>query len=295
MATGINTTNTFSDSMDDIRAAARTRREYDTVMGRIVDTVRLPENSGINWREVILEKLTATGIDEITDLEQNPQEVVDALFSLAPTIVGLSVMYTDRAKLKMSKEVAAKLGVLTENAMLRKSDVDMIAAGQAATTDLGTAGNPFSSDIVSAGVSIVRGNTTEPWDGPVAVVARTFQIKDLQDEAVGGYGTYPTYPGSIAEKTLRSGFNGDLYTASVNADDNMSVDGSDDSIAFIVASGPNSAIVRVTDEVARRITVRRENIGTGAEILFCTDSYGLGIRQQAWIRAATADSATPTA
>lgn len=294
MATGPNTTNTFTDSMDDIRAAARTIREYDTVMGRLVDTTRLEENTGMNWREAVLQKLSAQGIDELTDLEQNPQEILDSLFSIAPTLVGMSVFMTDRAKVRISKVVAAKLGVLTENAMLRKADVDMIAAGQAATTDLGTAGNPFTSDLISAATAIVKGNTTEPWDGPVATVARTFQIKDLQDEGVSGYGTYPTTGGSITESFLRDGYSGPLYGSSIEADDNMSVDTSDDAIAFAFARGNGGAIVRVTGMAARRVTVRKENIGGGAEIMYATDEYGLGIRQQAWIRAITADSSTPT-
>lgn len=296
MPSGENTTSTFSDSLDDIRAAARTVREYANIMGRLVDTTRLENNTGLNWKEVVLQKLTASNIEEMTDLEQNPQEIIDSLFSIAPTLVGMSLFMTDRAKVRINEKVAAKIGVLTENAMARKVDVDLIAIAQSATSDLGTAGNPFASDIISAGVANIRGNTTEPWeDGSIAVVAKTFQWKDIQDEGVAGFGTYPITGEGITSRWLRKGFEGDLYDAQCYRDDNITIDSADDAVAVIFASGPNSAIVQVTGMESRRKAERKENIGGGAEIMYATDEYGTGIRQQAWIRAATADSLAPTA
>ena len=292
MATGPNTVGTFSDSLDDVRSSARTIKEFANIMGRLVDTTRLEANIGLDWKEVLLNKLSASNITELTDLEQNPQQIVDSLFTIRPTLVGMSVFTTDLAKLRITKKVAEKLGVLMEQAMARKVDVDMIAAAQGATTDLGTANNPMSSDLVSAAVSIIRGNTTEPWDGAVATVMKTFQLKDIQDEGVSGFGTYPTN-GGVTEAWLRKGFKGDLFDSSVYTDDNISVDGSDDAVAFVFASGPGSAIVHVTGQESRYVTERKEGIGSGAEIMYATNQYGLGIRQQAWIRAITADASTP--
>lgn len=294
MATGPNTTGSFSDSLDDIRSAARTVREYANVMGRLVDVTRIENNSGLSWKEVVLQKLSANNIDEMTDLEDNPQEIIDSLFTVTPTLVGMSLFMTDRAKVRINAKVAAKIGVLTENAMARKVDIDLIAIAQSATSDLGTAGQPFASDLISAAVANIRGNSTEPWDGPIATVAKTFQIKDIQDEGVAGWGTYPT-SGGITESFMRKGFSGDLFNSSVYTDDNISVDGSDDAIAFAFASGPGGAIVQVTGMESRRVTDRKENIGGGAEIMYCTDEYGTGIREQAHIRAMTADAAAPTA
>lgn len=293
MASGENTTTSFGNSLNDIRNAARVVREYANVMGRLADTTRLETGNGLNWNEVSLNKLTASGIEELTDLEKNPQQIVDALFTLTPTLVGMSVFTTDLAKMRIAKVVASKLGVLTENAMARKADVDMTAAAQAASTDVGTAGNPMSSDLISVARSIIVGNTIEPWDGPIAAVMKTYQLKDIQDEGVSGFGTYPVPNDSIAADWLRSCYSGQLYKTEVYTDDNISVDASDDAIAFVFASGANGAIVNVTGMQARRVMERRENIGGGAEILFATDQYATGIRQQAWIRAITSDSLTP--
>ena len=292
MATGPNTVGTFSDSLDDVRSSARTIKEFANIMGRLVDTTRLEANIGLDWKEVLLNKLSASNITELTDLEENPQQIVDSLFTIRPTLVGMSVFTTDLVKLRITKKVAEKLGVLMEQAMARKVDVDIIAAAQGATTDLGTANNPMSSDLVSAAVSIIRGNTTEPWDGAVATVMKTFQLKDIQDEGVSGFGTYPV-SGGVTEAWLRKGFKGDLFDSAVYTDDNISVDSSDDAVAFVFASGPGSAIVHVTGQESRYVTERKEGIGSGAEIMYATNQYGLGIRQQAWIRAITADASTP--
>ena len=120
-------------------------------------------------------------------------------------------------------------------------------------------------------------------------------MKDIQDEGVAGFGTYPVPSDSLTADWLKHCYSGPLYKSDVYSDDNISVDGSDDSIAFIFASGANGAIVQVTGQEARRVTERKEGIGGGAEIMYNTDQYGLGIRQQAWIRAITADSSTPAA
>ena len=294
MPSGYNTTATLADSLDDIKDKARAVREYANVMGKLVDMTRLPSNTGLKFDEIALSKLTASNITELTDLEQNPQQIVDTLFQVQPTQVGMSVFRTDLMLMRISSKVAAQIGVLTENAMARKKDIDLIAAAQTATTDLGTANNAMNSALVSAAVSRIKGNTTEPWDGSVAVVMKTFHAKDIQDEGVAGWGTYPTTGGSMTESFMRKGFEGPLFGASVYTDDNISVDGSDDSIAVAFASGVGGALVCVEGESARRVVVRKENIGTGAEILYCTDSYGTGVRQQAWIYAITADASSPT-
>ena len=294
MATGWNTTNTLSDSLDDIRNSARTYREYANVMGRLMDTERLPTGNGLDWKEVALSKLYAMNIEETTDLEQNPQELADTLFSIRPTLVGMSIFTTDLMKMRINPKVAAKIGVLVENAMSRKKDIDAIAIAQSATTDLGTAGNPMSSDLVSAAGARVEGNSTEPWDGGVVAVMKRYHIHDLRAEGMGGFGTAPV-PAGLTEQFYRRGFSGSIDNIEVFRDDNISVDASDDAIAFVFARGSGGAIVHVEGMESRMVTERKEGIGGGAEIMYATDQYGNGVRQQAWIYAITADASNPTA
>lgn len=293
MPSGYNTTSTLADSLDDIKDSARAVREYANVMGKLVDMNRLPNNTGLKWDEVALSRLTASNIDQLTDLELNPQQIVDTLFSVQPTEVGMSIFKTDLVDMRINSKVAGQIGVLTENAMARKKDLDLIAAAQTATTDLGTANNPMSSSLVSAAVARIKGNATEPWDGSIATVMTSFQLKDIQDEGVAGFGTYPTSPG-MTETFMRKGYEGPLFGSSVYSDDNIAVDGSGDAIAVVFASGSGGALAHVEGMEARRKVVRKENIGVGAEILYATDQYGTGVRQQAWIYAITADSSSPS-
>jgi hypothetical protein len=293
LPTGITTTGVLADSLDDIRSSARVIREYGPVMARLVDTTRLKDGIGLDWKEVFLNKITAMNIDELTDLEQSPQEIVDGVFSIRPTAVGLSMFVTDRTKRRINPLVAAKMGVLAENAMSRKKDIDLIAIAQTFTVDLGTAGQPMESGFVSAAVSRIANNTTEPWDGPTATVLHGFQKKDIQDEIVAGIGTY-TVPVGLSQDVFLKGFSGGtLYDSSLWVDGNIPVDASDDAIGFTFASGANGAIVHVEGMESRMITERKENIGTGAEIMYATDEYGTGIRQNAWGFTYTTDATAP--
>jgi len=293
MPAGITTTGVLSDSLDDVRSSARTIREYGPIMARLVDTTRLADGIGLDWKEIFLNKLNAPNIDELTDLEQSPQEIVDGVFSIRPTSVGMAVFVTDRTKKRISSLVAAKMGVLIENAMSRKKDIDLIAIAQSATVDLGTAGQPMTSGLVAAAVSRVGGNSTEPWDGPVCTVLHPFQKKDIQDEITAGIGTYTIPVGLSSDVFLKGWSGGSLYDSELWTDGNISTNSADDAIGFTFAKGAGGAIVHVEGIASRMITERKENIGTGAEIMYATDEYGNGIRQSAWTFSYTTDVTPP--
>jgi len=215
---------------------------------------------------------------------------VDTLFSIRPTMAGLSIKFTRKAQRVISPKVAAQTGVLGSRAVARKVDTDLLAAGASATTNLGTAGNPITYGLVSAGSSRVTGNTTEPYDGPKYLVARSFQIKDLQDEIVAGLGTYPV-PTGLSEDIYRRGFTGTIANAEAYVDDNIPVDTSDDAVAFVFG---REAIVHVETTMPNAYTEFLPGFGGGTDVMYYYEEYGNGIRQQAWIYAITADSAVPT-
>jgi len=293
MPQGPVTTGVMNDSLDDIRSSARTIREYGPVMARLVDNTTLKTNIGLDWKEVFLNKLYAGNIEEMTDLEQSPQEIVDGVFSIRPTAIGMSLFVTDRTKARINSLVAAKMGVLVENAMSRKKDIDIIAIAQTFTTDLGTPGQPMESGFIGAMVAQIANNATEPWDGPTATVLHGFQLKDVQDELVASIGTYPVADGLTREVFLRGYSGGTVYGSNVWVDGNIPVDANDDATGFTFASGAGGAIVFVQGMASRMKTERKENIGTGAEILYTTDEYGLGLRQNAWGGTYTTDVTAP--
>lgn len=293
---GYTTTGVLQDSLDDVRSSARVQREFDPVMVSVVDTTKLEENIGTAWSEVLINRMQAFNIDELTDLSQSPQEIVDSKFSISPVQMGISVIVTSRAKARITKRVVSKLAVGIERAMSRKRDKDLLAVMASASTNLGTAGNPMESGFVAAAVSRIQGNTTEPWDGPVATVLHPFQKKDIQDEIVAGIGTY-TIPVGMSAEAFSGGYatnGGTLYESNLRSDGNIPINGSDDATGGTFASGPESAIVHVTGMSAEYNTKMLDTVGHhGAELMWASDEYGNGIRQQAWLFGFTTDATAP--
>lgn len=291
---GYSTTGVLADSLDDVRSSARVQREFDPVMVSVVDTTKLAENIGTAWQEVLINRMTAFNIDELTDLSQSPQEIVDSKFSISPVQMGISIIVTSRAKARISKLVVSKLGVGIEKAMARKKDKDLIAVAASASVNLGTAGQPMESGFVAAAASRIQGNTTEPWSGQITTVLHPFQTKDIQDELTAGIGTYTVPVGKSADG-FTSGFDGpELYGTRLRNDGNIPINSSDDATGFTFASGGESAIVHVTGMSAEYRTKMLDTVGHhGAELMWATDEYGNGIRQQAWLYAYTTDATAP--
>lgn len=291
---GYTTTGVLADSLDDVRSSARVQREYMPVMAKLVDTTRLAEGIGVDWKEVLLNRLTAYNIDELTDLQQSPQEIVDSTFSIRPIQMGISVIVTSRAKARINKLVVSKLGVGIERAMARKKDKDLIAVAQSASNDLGTAGQPMESGFVSAAVARIAGNTTEPWDGPTATVLHPFQKKDIQDEIVAGIGTYTVPVGLSSDAFLKGWSGGTLYDSEMWVDGNIPINSSDDATGFTFGKGTGGAIVHVEGMESEYSTKMLDTIGhRGAELMWATDEYGNGIRQQVWLYSYTTDASSP--
>ena len=287
---GPTTTGSLADSLPTVIESARIVREFAGVMPRLVDRTKLPEGSGLNWNEIALNQVEAQDITETTKLE-NHQQLVDTLFSVTPAQVGLSIKVTDRARRRIDKKVAAKIGALGQKAMNTKKDLNLLAVGSSATTDLGTANNPMTSGLVSAAASRITGNSTEPGTEMARFfVGTSFHMKDLQDEIVSGLGTYPI-PAGITADTYRRGFSGSLFGMEAYTDDNITVDSAGDAIALAFG---REAVVHVEGYSPRAVTVRDEFYGGGADIMVMYDEYATGIRQQAWLYAITADTTAPT-
>ncbi|MDA1096903.1 MAG: hypothetical protein O3B84_06585, partial [Chloroflexi bacterium] len=184
------TTGSLADSLPTVVDAARLVREFEGVMVRLVDRKDKAKNHGTTWNEVDIAAISAASVTELT-INENFQQITDTIRSIEPTLVQVVVMMTDRMKRRVDSKVAASLGQLSQNAMQRKKDIDLLAQGQAATTDLGSAGNPMAAGQISAAVSRICGNASEPAVSAVSTVLHNFGIADIQNELKGGVGTYP--------------------------------------------------------------------------------------------------------
>src|SRR3990167_6568612 len=129
------TTGNLADSLPTIIDSARIVREFEGVMVRLSDRTNLADGTGLTWDEISLAQLTAQAVTETTELN-NPQLLSDTLFSVTPVMVGVQTIITDRTMRRISKNVAAKIGVLAQNAIQRRKDEDGLTFLDGATTSL---------------------------------------------------------------------------------------------------------------------------------------------------------------
>ena len=290
MATGLTTTGSLADSLPTVIDAARIVREYEGVYMRTTDAQKLPEGTGLKWDEISLAALTAQSITETTELE-NPQQLSDSILSAEPALAGIQIRITDRARIRIDNKVAAKIGVLGQNAIQRKKDQDYLSTLDSATTSLSGVGTTLASGIIGAAASRIKGNTTERGMGALFTVLHPFQIKDVQDEITSGVGTYAV-PQGMTEATFRQGFNGTVYGTNVFEDGNISIDSSDDAKGGVHAK---EGIVFVQGRSPWAKTVRKENIGGGADDMFMYDEYVFVERSAGnWLYEVYSDATSPT-
>lgn len=273
MAVGNTTTGSLADSLQLIIDSARLTREFEGVFMRTTETHTLEENTGLSWEEITTAQLTAQAITENTVLE-NPQQYSDTLFTLTPSMTGLTTIVTDRTYRRISSKTVATLGPAAQNAIQRKKDQDYLTVLDGATTSLSGAGTTLASGVISAAAKRITSNATEPGMGEVFTVLHGMQIKDIQDEIVAGVGTY-TVPNGLTEETFRKGFMGSLFGTNVFEDGNITVDASDDAKGGVHT---REAVLMIQGRAPHNESKRRPEIGGGADQMFYYDEYIFGER-----------------
>ena len=291
MAAGRTHLQDLADSIPTIIAGARIVREFEGVMVRLSDRTNLAEGTGDKWNEISLSQLSAQGVTETTELN-NPQKLQDTLFTVEPTVVGVQTIITDKTMRRISKKVAAKIGVLAQSAIQRKKDTDGLTLLDTATTSLGGAGTTMHDGLISAAISRILGNTTERGVGPVYTVLHPFQLKDVQDQITTGVGTY-AIPSGLTEEVFRRGFSGSLYNTEVFTDGNIAIDSASDSKGGVFAK---EAVVLVDGFGPKVETDRLIRYGGGANELIIYDEYAYGERSAGnWMYEIYTDTTAPTA
>ncbi|KKN72898.1 hypothetical protein LCGC14_0406020 [marine sediment metagenome] len=290
MPAGWTTTGSLADSLDDVRSSARIVREFEGVMPQLVDKAMLGEGIGLSWQEIKYDQLTAQAITENTDLE-NPQQLVDSLITITPTVVGIETFITDRVGARISKIGLSKIGSLGQNAIQRKKDEDgLVLFASAGTTASPGAGTTLTSGYVAAASYNVTSNTTEPGHKPIRFVSHGFQLKDLYDELVAGVGAYVVDEGPTA-RVFQNRFDLPIAGVEVYEDGNITIDGSDDAIGGVFAM---EGIILVQGRAPRIISVRNEKRGGGGDHVYHYDEYAYGIRLSNWVYQIKSDATAPT-
>ena len=289
MAAGDTITQSLDASLPVVVAAARQVREFEGVMPNLCDLVTMDEGTGQSWREVSMAQLTAQEVTETTRLD-NPQQMSDSLFSITPTVVGIQTLVTDRVAARISPKAYAQLGSLAQNAIERKKDEDGLTVLDGATTSFGSSSTTLTSGHISAATYQISSNTTEPGNPPYRCVLHGFQIKDISDEITAGIGTYPVGEGLTA-RVFAEKFQGMIAGAQIYEDGNITVSSN-------AAKGgvfAQEAIVLVQGRSPRTATIRREDIGGGATVMYLYDEYAYGERSAGnWLFEIIADATAPT-
>lgn len=290
MASGVTTTTALTDSLPSIRASARLIRDEVGVMSQLVEKQTLGEGIGLSWNELSYAQLTATSISETTVLD-NPQQISDSLFTITPTVTGIETIITDRVAARITKNGYSKIGSLAQNAIQRKKDEDGLVVLDGATTSLCGAGSTLTSGHISAAVSRIMSNATEPGKPPVRCVLHGYQIKDLADELTAGVGSYVVTEGLTAQ-VFQQGFKLPIAGAEVYADGLITIDSSDDAKGGVFTQ---EAIVMVQGRSPWTETERRPDLGGGATAIYIYDEYAYGERSAGnWLFEVYSDATSPT-
>jgi len=293
MAAGDTITQSLADSLDTVVASARQIREYEGVMPNLVDKVTLTEGSGTSWREISMAALNAQNITETTTLD-NPQQMSDTVFSITPTVTGIQTLITDRVASRINSQSYAQLGSLAQNAIQRKKDEDGLTVLDGATTSLSGAGTTLAAGVIASAAYRISSNATEPGNPPYRCVLHGFQIKDLYDELTAAIGSDNRSDiNGITARVFEEGMRGKIAGVEVFEDGNITIDsGTDDAKGGVFAQ---EAIVMVQGRAPRTATVRREDIGGGATVVYLYDEYAYGERSAGnWLFEILSDATAPT-
>lgn len=290
MAIGYTTTSALADSLPTLISSARSVREFEGVMPQLVDKKTLGTGIGLSWNEISMAALTAQTVTETTVLD-NPQQIADTLLTITPTVIGVHTVLVDRVKERISKNAFAQIGGKAQSAIQRKKDEDGITVLDSATTSLCGAGSTLTSGHIAAAKSRISSNATEPGNPPYRCVLHGYQIKDIQDEIIAGVGTYNVDDGLTA-RVFSEGFSGMVGGCQVYEDGNITIDSDADAKGGVFAQ---EGIVLVQGRSPWAKTVRREDIGGGADVLYVYDEYAYGERSAGnWLYEIYSDATAPT-
>jgi len=290
MAVQPTTTAVLDNSLPTMIASARVTREQEGDMPGLVERKTLGQGMGRTWHEVSYAQLVAQAVTETTNNE-NIQQLSDTDFAITPSMVQIATSITDKVGRNITKNGLRELAQLGQNAMQRKKNEDGLTAADATgSTQLGSAGSSMTFGLVAAGSANMTGNTTEPGHVPIRAVMHPFHAKDIYDQMTAPVGTYDISDGETY-RVFREGFKGMVNQAAVFENGDITADGSDDGKSFVFAK---EGMVLVQEMSPKMETERKPGLGGGSTIVYHTDSYAYGIRQNQWVHEILADMQAPT-
>lgn len=174
----------------------------------------------------IYANVSAAAVNEATDLSNtaiNPTSV-----SITAAEVGIMTTLTDLARNSASRNVAADIGRLFGEAIATKIDTDLTALFTGFSTEKGPgAGSELTvQDLFEVAAELKTNKAPGPYYG-VFHPKQIFNVKKSLTNTFVGRDT------ELSNEAMRSGFVGNIAGIQIFETSNISVDGSDDSIAGV--------------------------------------------------------------
>ena len=242
-------------------------------MPGLAERHNLPDNTGLSWEEVEVNRFTAQTVTDTTILD-NAQEFADTVRAYTPTQTGITTIMHWKVNQRLPKVVLAQMGSQMMDAIDRKKDQDGFTTLDGATNTQPGAGNTVRWGVVFAHAANITGNTTEGATGDINTVIHPFQFKDIQDEMVAGVGTYPIPEGMTAQ-TFARGWKGPLFDTQVFTAGNLTIDSASDAKGATVAK---MGLLYINGRGIKKYTKELPERGGGSEQMWVYDDYTFGER-----------------
>lgn len=177
--------------------------EHNVLMKGLAVRDPLKEHMGRVKHAPFYGQVVASGASEGVEVS-NPQiySVTDVTFT--PSEIVCQVILTDKAVRTSGEDQVRATGKLMGDAMARKCDQDGLAEFDNFTVH--ALGSGSSTDIavskLSAAITILKGNDSDPAPSPIFAVLRPEQLKVCLDALGPTAGTYPI-PEGLSEDVIR--------------------------------------------------------------------------------------------
>ena len=218
------TSSTVSELYTEIVAEALFVAQEQSIMRGLVRNYTIA-GGGKSVEVPIYSAVSAAAVNEATDLTNtavNPSSV-----TITATEKGVMTTLTDLARNSAPRNVAGDIGRLFGEAIAKKMDQDLIALFDGFSTSIGGAGTELTIDNIFKAVATLRqANVPMPYYG-------VFNPKVIYNVKKSLTNTFVGRDTELSNEAMRSGFVGNIAGIQIFESSNISVDGSDDSIAGV--------------------------------------------------------------
>lgn len=258
------TTTTLNDLLPSIIAEALFVAQERSIMRGLVKNYTLPQGSGKTVTVPVYPLLSASAVNEGTDLTNTAVSTGGAVLTVSE--VGLMTTVTDLAMRTSARNVIADVGQLFGNAIARKIDQDLTALFSGFSTALGDGTTALTAaDIFKAVAKLKAGGV--PADQLFAVV-NPLVAYDLKAALTNTYAN--PNAGVLANEAMQTGYVGMLAGVPVFESANVAQNAGDSVGAVFHQSALGLALLQdISIEQQRDASLR-------ATELVATATYGVG-------------------